>query len=639
MLDSLRQALLALPRTAKRTSALAIDVSLCALAVRLAFYLRLEIWYGWELAQGRALTGSIVLAIPVFIMAGLYREIFRHGGGRLLTRVGVACAIYGFLYAMIFAVWKLPGVPRSIGLLQPLLLWCLTTLSRLAVSGLLGRSYAIARRRGGERRRVAVYGAGSAGRQLLHALERSQMQVVAFIDDDEKIRGQVLLGRKVAGPAEIQRLIDRDKITDILLALPSASRRRRNEIIDGLRHLHVNVRTLPGLNELADGKVTINELRSLDVDDLLGRDPVDPDAALLEKSIRGKIVLVTGAGGSIGSELCRQIVFAGPKTLLLVDHSELALYSIHTELDLHVQKAGSDMVLVPLLASTTDKGRMRSILDAWRPSTVYHAAAYKHVPLVEFNPAQGVWNNAFGTLVTARAAIFAEVSDFVLISSDKAVRPTNVMGATKRLAELCLQALCETTNSTRFSMVRFGNVLGSSGSVVPKFREQIRLGGPITITHPDVNRFFMTISEASQLVIQAGAMAKGGEVFVLDMGEPVMIVDLARRIVELSGLSLLDRNNPLGDIALEFVGLRPGEKLHEELLIGNDPSPTHHRRIMKAHEHFLPWAELESRLFELEQAIRDNEIVDLLRVLGSLVPEYKPALRVHDLVFRQNGKK
>ena len=636
MLDQIRQMLLALPRMAKRTLALGIDILLCALAVRLAFYLRLETWYGWELAQSHALIGSILLATPIFVMAGLYREIFRHGGSRLLTRVGTACLVYGFFYAMVFTVWKLPAVPRSIGLLQPLLLLCLTALTRIGVSVLLGQAYARARRQGG-RRFVAIYGAGSAGRQLLQALDHSTMVVVAFIDDDEKLWGRVLLGRKVVSPDSVQRLIEKEGLTDVLLALPSASRRRRREIIDGLRHLKVGLRTLPGLNEIADGRVTINELHSLDVDDLLGRDPVEPDAELFVKNIQGKVVVVTGAGGSIGSELCRQIVTSEPTALLLVDHSEPALYLIHSELIQRVQKDGAEVRIVPLLASVTDEARIKSIFEAWRPATVYHAAAYKHVPLVEHNPAEGVWNNAFGTLFVAQAAIAAGVRDFVFVSTDKAVRPTNVMGAAKRLAELCLQALAEKSGATSLSMVRFGNVLGSSGSVVPKFREQVRAGGPITITDPAVNRFFMTIPEASQLVIQAGAMATGGEVFVLDMGQPVMIVDLARRVVELSGLTVADTKNPQGDIAFEFIGLRPGEKLHEELLIGNDPNPTTHSRIMKAHEHFIPWSDLSGGLQELEAAIRADDIATVLKLLAGLVVEYCPASRVHDLVFLERA--
>lgn len=634
MIEPFRQTLLALPRTAKRSIALAIDVVLCALAVRLAFYLRLEIWYGWEAAQLSAVTVSILFAVPIFVMTGLYREIFRHGGSRLLARVGVACAIYGFFYAMVFTVWKLPAVPRSIGLLQPLLLLCLTALSRIAVSALLGRAYAFARRRS-DGRLVAIYGAGSAGRQLLQALDHSHMHTIAFIEDDESLWGRVLLGRKIVGPDRIQDLVENDGLTDVLLALPSASRRRRNAIIDDLRHLQVSVRTLPGLNELADGRVTINELLALDIDDLLGRTPVAPDEKLFAKNIRGKIVLVTGAGGSIGSELCRQIVPHAPEAILLIDHSEPALYTIHAELEQRAQKMGSGVRIVPLLASVTDERRMSSILNAWRPTTVYHAAAYKHVPLVEYNPAEGVWNNAFGTLTVAQAAMAANVDNFVFVSTDKAVRPTNVMGATKRLAELCLQALAETAERTCFSMVRFGNVLGSSGSVVPKFQEQIRLGGPITITHPQVNRFFMTIPEASQLVIQASAMATGGEVFVLDMGEPVMIIDLARRVVELSGLTLSDKNNPQGDIAIEFIGLRPGEKLHEELLIGNDPSPTDHSRIMKAHEHFIAWPQLQAKLHEMEQAIQANDAAGIVRLLSEVVTEYRPALRIHDLVFSE----
>jgi FlaA1/EpsC-like NDP-sugar epimerase len=391
------------------------------------------------------------------------------------------------------------------------------------------------------------------------------MQVVAFLDDDDRLHGHVLNGLPIHSPMDLRGLVEMQGVRTVLLGIPSLSRRRRNEILSQVRNAHVAVRTLPSVTDLAQGKVSISDLRELDIDDLLGREPVMPNHLLLSKNNFNKVVLITGAGGSIGSELCRQILAIGPEKLLLVELSEFALYAIHQELEQRL--SGKKTVLVPLLASVQDKDRMHEIMSTWHPDTVYHAAAYKHVPLVEHNPAEGVKNNVMGTLRTAQAAAENGVADFVLISTDKAVRPTNIMGASKRLAEMVLQALAATQSGTKFSMVRFGNVLGSSGSVVPKFRQQIRDGGPITLTHPEITRYFMTIPEASQLVIQAGAMAKGGEVFVLDMGESVKIMDLARRMIELSGLTVKDEQNPDGDIEIEITGLRPGEKLYEELLI------------------------------------------------------------------------
>jgi FlaA1/EpsC-like NDP-sugar epimerase len=393
---------------------------------------------------------------------------------------------------------------------------------------------------------------------------------------------------------------------------------------------------LPSVTELAQGKVSTSDLRELDIDDLLGREPVAPNHILLGRNIADKVVLVTGAGGSIGSELCRQIVKMAPVTLLLVEQSEFALYNIHQELHAKLTSPqGQAIRVVPLLASVRDEERMREIMTTWKPDTVYHAAAYKHVPLVEHNPAEGIKNNVFGTLTAARVAAEQGVADFVLISTDKAVRPTNIMGASKRLAEMVLQALVAISPGTRFSMVRFGNVLGSSGSVVPKFRQQIRDGGPITLTHPEITRYFMTIPEAAQLVIQAGAMAKGGDVFVLDMGQSVRIMDLARRMVELSGLTIRDEVSPDGDIEIEITGLRPGEKLYEELLIGDNPKPTAHAQIMKAHESFLLWPSLEDKLNTLQVALDLNDVRVLRTMLEDMVSGYKPDSQIVDWVYME----
>ena len=631
--------ILALPRAAKRFVALSVDLGLCVLTVWLAFYLRLGEFVALSGAALWAVGASVGIALPIFVVSGLYRAIFRYSGWPALLAVARAVGIYGLLYASVFTAIGVAGVPRTVGIIQPMLLLLFVGASRALARVWLGEQYMNILKRA-SRPKVLIYGAGTTGRQLASAMANShEMQVAGFLDDDDRLHGHMLNGQPIYNPADLDSLASTLNISDVLLAMPSLSRRRRNEILNQLRTTHMAVRTLPSLTDLAQGKVSISDLRELDIDDLLGREPVAPNHILLAKNIVGKVVLVTGAGGSIGSELCRQILAVGPSKLLLIEQSEFALYGIHQELE---EKLSSrDIVLVPLLASVQDDDRMREIMSTWHPDTVYHAAAYKHVPLVEHNPAAGIKNNVLGTLHTAQAAAENGVSDFVLISTDKAVRPTNVMGASKRLAEMALQALAAhqagtaggITGGTKFSMVRFGNVLGSSGSVVPKFRQQIRDGGPITLTHQDVTRYFMTIPEAAQLVIQAGAMAKGGDVFVLDMGQPVKIMDLARRMVELSGLTVKDEEYPEGDIEIAVTGLRPGEKLYEELLIGDNPKPTVHPRIMKAHEDFMPWAEFEAKLNALDIALNVNDVGVIRLMMQQLVVGYTPADDIVDWVY------
>jgi FlaA1/EpsC-like NDP-sugar epimerase len=571
-------------------------------------------------------------------------------------------SFYALLYASVFTVFGIEQVPRSIGLLQPLFFGLGVVSSRLFVRywlGDIGRKNFLP-----DTSRTLIYGAGSAGRQLAGGLlSSSDIRVIGYIDDDSRLHGHNLNGLNIYSPNELARVVALKQVTRIFLAIPSVSQRRRNEIINQLLPLRVQVRTLPGLADLANGKVTVSDLRELNIEDLLGRDRVEPNPLMLAKNIKSKVVMVTGAGGSIGSELCRQILKAQPSTLLMVELSEFALYEIHRELESSVReladkesvdvvsnysdiKVTRPIVLIPLLANVRDASRMADIFRTWLPATVYHAAAYKHVPLVEHNPAEGVKNNVQGTLVTATQAALHGVTDFVLISTDKAVRPTNIMGTTKRLAEMILQAKAasqilkfgDLAGKTRFSMVRFGNVLGSSGSVVPLFRNQISKGGPITLTDERMTRYFMTIPEAAQLVIQASAMATGGDVFVLDMGQPVKILDLAKRMVELSGFTVLDSNNPMGDIEIQVSGLRPGEKLFEELLIGDNPLPTSHPCIMKAHEEFLPWDDLESKLNMLNDALDSNNVTAILTLLKELVPGYQPEANVVDWVWMENGK-
>ncbi|MET0105816.1 MAG: nucleoside-diphosphate sugar epimerase/dehydratase [Sedimenticola sp.] len=651
MLNEIHQtslSILALPRSAKRIIALLVDISLCTLTVWLAFYLRLGEFVSLFGKPLWAVTISLVLALPIFVVSGLYRAIFRYSGWPALLAVARAIAIYGLLYASVITAIGLDGIPRTVGIIQPLLLFVTVGLSRALARYWLGGMYQ-------NQLKIAalpktlVYGAGSAGRQLVSALEHSfEMRVVGFLDDDDRLHGHILNGQAIFSPDDLWKLIELKGVTHVLLAIPSASRRRRNEILNKISQFPIAVRTLPGLSDLAEGRVTVSDLRELDVDDLLGREPVVPNHILLAKNITGKVVLVTGAGGSIGSELCRQIIKLKPSRLLLVEINEYALYSIHDELNTSLQSAVDSQrqrFVVPLLASVVDEVRMWEIMDTWQPDTVYHAAAYKHVPMVEHNLAEGVKNNVLGTLLTAQIASEKKVSDFVLISTDKAVRPTNVMGASKRLAEVCLQALQVGSHQsavgsgkrkgTTFSMVRFGNVLGSSGSVIPKFRQQINNGGPITLTHTEITRFFMTIPEAAQLVIQAGAMAKGGDVFVLDMGEPVKIIDLARRMVELSGLTVQDEHHPEGDIEITVTGLRPGEKLYEELLIGDDPQPTQHERIQRAQDPFILWSELETDLNTLRIVLGHNDVDTILALLTKLVPGYQPSSEIVDWVYTE----
>ena len=644
---------LALPRPAKRALVVVADTGLCVLSVWLAFYLRLGEFFSLagqplSLVLSPVLIAalvSVLLAIPIFVTSGLYRAIFRYSGLPAMMAMARAMLLYGVIFAAVFTFYGVQGVPRTVGLIQPLLLFVLVGASRAAARVWLGGLYQNQIKKSALPQ-VLIYGAGSAGRQLASAMANShEMRVVGFLDDDDRLHGHVLNGLLIHNPADLAELLLDVPVTDVLLALPSVSRQRRNDILAALSPHKLAVRTLPGLSDLASGKVSLSDVRDLEIDDLLGREPVKPNGLLLNLNTHNKTVLVTGAGGSIGSELSSQILKTKPSQLLLVDMSEFALYQIHQKLQaILAAEEITSLEVVPLLASVCDEVRMQEIMDTWKPHTVYHAAAYKHVPLVEHNPAEGVRNNVWGTRVCAEAAMRSSVRNFVLVSTDKAVRPTNIMGATKRLAEMVLQALAEVnaavaaqggrapTARTTFSMVRFGNVLGSSGSVVPLFREQIKNGGPITLTHTDITRYFMTIPEAAQLVIQAGAMGQGGDVFVLDMGQPVKIIDLARRMVELSGMTVREELRPDGDIEFAVTGLRPGEKLYEELLIGDNPKPTQHVRIMKAHEQFLSWPLLEQKLNALSIAMSVNDVPVIRGQLQELVSCYVPSGEVVDWV-------
>ncbi|MBY5330640.1 polysaccharide biosynthesis protein [Rhizobium leguminosarum] len=630
--------LLAMPRVAKRALALLLDSSFCVLTIWLAYCFRLNEWTVLTGVQWLPVFVSLCMALPIFIVMGMYRAIFRYANMAAFITVLKAIAIYGVAFMTIFTALSVPGVPRTVGILQPFLLLIAIGLSRLSIRYWLGDAYQRILHKN-MLAKVLIYGAGTAGRQLAGALINSaELNVVGYLDDDPRLKGGVMGGLPIYDPSDLPVLAESLGVHNVLLALPSASRQRRNEILEHIRKARVNVRTLPDLTALAQGRIAVSDIRELEIEDLLGREAVAPRQELLDKSMRNKVVMVTGAGGSIGGELCRQILRNGPSSLILLDQNEFALYNIHAELQkLAELYKHENMQIVPILCSVRDQDRMEHVMQSWRPQTLYHAAAYKHVPLVEHNAVEGIKNNVMGTLVAARAANKCGVSNFVLISTDKAVRPTNVMGASKRLAEMVLQALAAESATdrmrTNFSMVRFGNVLGSSGSVVPLFRQQIKEGGPVTLTHPDITRYFMTISEASQLVIQAGAMAEGGDVFLLDMGEPVRIADLARKMVELSGLAVRDEDNPEGDIELSVTGLRPGEKLFEELLIGDNPETTEHPRIMKAREDFLSWPELSRRLNALNAVLDRNDMIAARATLAELVSGYSSTGEVSDLAF------
>ena len=625
------------PRHTKQLFVVALDVCMGILAMWLAFSLRLDTAHWPEGLQWRPYVMAPILALPILINQGLYRAIFRYTGITALLTTGKAVAMYGAVLFAILLIAQWEGVPRSVGILQPLILLLMVGASRsLGWLWLRGRPDVA-------QNRLLIYGAGSAGAQTAAGLGGTfQYQLQGFVDDDAAKIGRSINGTRVYSPHKLPQLVADLDVTDVLLALPSATRQRRRQIIESLRELPVRIRTLPGLTDLASGRVTITDFQELDIEDLLGREPVAANPELLRQNLTGKVIMVTGAGGSIGSELCRQIVGEKPDQLLLVDHSEFALYSIHQELQIILKQSGTRCTLVPLLASVSNSTRITEIFRTYHPASVYHTAAYKHVPMVESNIGEGIRNNVFGTLNVVRAATEHGAQHFVLVSTDKAVRPTNVMGASKRVAEMILQAISAATYNpfvtapkslhgsspwqcpTRFSMVRFGNVLGSSGSVIPLFRRQISSGGPITVTHPEVTRYFMTIPEAAQLVLQAGTMAEGGDVFVLDMGAPIKILELAQRMVALSGLTVRDEQHPSGDIAIGFTGLRPGEKLYEELLIGDNPLPTAHPRILRASEDYLPWSDLLAPLQSLHDAThRDSEIA-MKHLLSELVHGYRP---------------
>jgi FlaA1/EpsC-like NDP-sugar epimerase len=619
--------ILSLRRPVRRWVAFAIDILLCFVAAWMAFALRLGVWHANPVALTILGSTALLFWVPIAWYSQVYRNLIRFSGGREFAIFFSACVQLSVPLIVIFGIIQIPGVPRTLAVLQPILFLLVLVLSRLCMRFILVGLVPSVRATGAQRRRVVVYGAGRAGQQLALSLSHERhLALVGFIDDDDRLHGQKVAGITVWHSSHLTTLAQERQVDEVLLAIPSARRTRRREIVEQLQELRIRVRMLPGIGQIIDGQVSVTDLRDVPVEDLLGRDPVEPNELLISRSIFGKRVLVTGAGGSIGTELCRQIMRAGPSQLILVEQSEYALYAIDTELREAVREGDRMPDIVPELADVADRNSVFRIFRRWRPDTVYHAAAYKHVPLVEVNPIAGLRNNIFSTNNCALAAETIGVKRFILISTDKAVRPTNIMGASKRVCELVLQARAKAQSKTLFTMVRFGNVLGSSGSVVPRFKKQIATGGPVTITHRDVTRYFMTIPEAVQLVLQAGSMVTGGEVFVLDMGQPIRIEDLAKVMIKLSGLTVRDLDAPDGDVEIVEVGLRPGEKLYEELLIGENPTTTSHPRIMQAREAMLEWTDLSSALDDMEHALKDGDADASIGILKRLVPEYATEL-------------
>lgn len=626
--------LLSMPRYFKITIIVTIDIFFCFLSVWLGYFLRVgEFAY---LSDGLLISAliSVCLSIPINSFFGLYHTIYRYGGWSAFVVSFYAVLFYGCLYSLIVTIIGVNNTPRTLGIIQPLLLLFFVGSSRAIVSFILGGNYK--KWLGSElSKRIVIYGAGNSGRQLSEAISKnSDMQIVGFLDDDPNLQGRYLNRLLVHNPSKLSWLIDKKKANCVLLAMPCISRRRRYEILTQCESNKILVLTLPDISKLILDKVNISDIKELDNDDLLGREPSSPDLNLMRGAIFSKVVLVTGAGGSIGSELCRQILNFKPTKILLLEHSEYALYLILTEL---LDALGdNDIEIIPFLASVQDFSRLSNIIKTYNIDIIYHAAAYKHVSIVELNQSQGIANNVFGTLNIVRAAIKYNVDKLILISTDKAVSPTSIMGASKRLAEIVVQAYALKASKTKFSIVRFGNVIGSSGSVIPKFKDQIKKGGPITITHPDTTRFFMTVHEAAQLVIQAGALSRGGEIFSLDMGPAIRIIDLAKRMINLSGLSIKDSDNVDGDIEIEIIGLGSGEKIHEEILVGRNSKNTILPNIMITEDEVIPLDYLDKQLVDLEAALINNDLKAIHVIIKELTGDYIPPETIDDYLYFDN---
>lgn len=608
--------ILGISKANKQLIMMFFDAFFVILILFFSFFIRLGNWNWVSEGLVIAILASPLIAVTTFYRFGLYKNIIRFIGFKTIWEMVKAISLYSLLWGIIGFMAAIDGIPRSVILINWLLSIVVLGGGRILAQWLINEVLNV---KNANIINIIIYGAGSAGRQLYTMLSGTNFKTIAFIDDSIDINKKTINGVEVFFPKDLRNLIDKKNVKEIFLAIPSLSRSRRQEIFEFLQSFKLTIKSLPSITDLAHGKLVIDDLKSIDVKDLLGRDQVEPNEKLLKIKISDKVVFVSGAGGSIGSELCRQILFLKPKKLILFEISESALYQINQEL---INFNISGVEIIPVLGSVRDKSRMINIFNDHGVQTIYHAAAYKHVPLVELNQSEGILNNAIGTKLAAEAAISSKVETFVLVSTDKAVRPTSIMGAAKRVAELVLQAFSKEQNFTCFTMVRFGNVLDSSGSVIPLFKKQIREGGPITVTHSDVVRYFMTIPEAVELVIQAGAMGNGGDVFVLDMGEPIRIYELAVKMIKLSGLEVLNEENPKGDIEIKYIGLRPGEKLYEELLVGENVSNTEHNLIMRAMEEMIDWSELNNMLKELEQA-SNNEVEEKIRkALIKIVPSF-----------------
>ena len=633
--NSIRASILSIPRMYKRAIVFCLDGILAFLAVWFAFYLRIGSFITlWDRVNEHyalpACIISILLSLSIFINFRLYHTIFRYSGVYAFIKIAKAISVYAFFYFLIFTLIGINGVPRTIGIIQPIIFFIFISSSRLAALYFLGDMY-IKELNENKKTRALIYGTGKAGRQLMTSLmNNSTINVLGFLDQDPKFHGNQINNLTIYDPEAIQDIIAEKKIDEILLALPDNSPSIKNSILQTINNTNIQIRTIPSYTDLIEGKITINNIRPLSIEDVLGRDRVMPNSHLMKHDIKNKSVLVTGAGGSIGKELCHQILLQKPKKLILFDHSEFAIYTIFEELKKQSLKIKSTTKIISYLGSIIDKKLIKIVLRETKPQTIFHAAAYKHVPLLEENILEGVKNNVMGTLFLSQEAIYAKVKKLTLISTDKAVRPTSIMGSTKRIAEMILQALSTKQNNTIFTMVRFGNVLDSSGSVVPLFKSQIKSGGPITITHKKMTRYFMTISEAAQLVIQASAMTKkapengqASPIYLLDMGDPVKIHTLAKLMIELSGLTVFNKTTGKGDIEIKTIGIRPGEKLHEELLIVNNTSETSHPKIKYANEYFLDWDKLSKYLSKIKTAINKSDEDLITKLLRNLMLEHK----------------
>jgi FlaA1/EpsC-like NDP-sugar epimerase len=617
--------LIALSRPLRRALVVVCDLAVCILAVWIAYWLRLG---EWELLTPRAVI-FIALAVGGWVAVALwqrtYRSVTRFAGAHTIVSLARSCAILAAVLAIILVIARFNSVPRTLSVIHPIVFFLGLTAERLLLSHLIVDALQ-GLRDIPLRKQVLIYGAGVSGQQLAASIRQEpSLYVVGFVDRNEGLRGSMLEGKRIWHTSDLEQVLAEEPVEEVLLALPSARRSQRRAIVEQVQQHRsgVRVRVLPSFSQLASGRISINDLREVQVEELLGRDEVAPDPELMQRNIRGRRVLVTGAGGSIGSELCRQILRQQPSAIILAEQSEHALYTIDIELKEIVRREGLSAEIVPELVNVADEHQCERMLRRYGIDTLFHAAAYTHVPLVESNPVAGIRNNVLSTLNAALASERCGVAKFILVSTDKAVRPTNIMGASKRACELIVQARAVAQDATSYCSVRFGNVLGSSGSVIPRFREQIARGGPVTITNREATRYFMTIPEAAQLVIQAGALARDGEVLLLEMGEPVRIADLARLMIELSGLTVADEQSPEGEIAIEEIGLRPGEKLVEELLICGDCEGTAHPRIVKAREAMLPWPVLEPQLRDLVALLNEGDTERAIQALQALVPEFR----------------